>query len=741
GNCLDIFAPGTSVTSSWYSSDTSTNTISGTSMATPHVTGVAALYLGLNPTGTPAQVATVLTSRATAGVVTNPGTGSPNRLLYMSNLEAPTDLVPPTASITAPADGDTLSGLVTVSAAADDNSGNVAVVELRVNGVAYATDAAAPWSIDWDTSNLSPGSYELVVAAVDDSGNVGTSAPVMVNVLNPGLATYDPALKVPVCSTVTNSCSTGTLIDGKATYEQHTPNTLLASCADGISGYYHSDESLDRLRIYTVDGTNLAPGKAVRIEALVWAWSGSGANNLDLYYASDASSPSWAFLTTLTPASTGAFTLSTDYVLPELGANLRAIRGNFRYSTSAGTCTTGGYDDRDDLAFAVSTGVPPVNQPPAVSAGTDAIVILPAGAALDGTVSDDGLPNPPAAVTTTWSMVSGPGTVGFENPNAVDTAASFSAAGTYVLRLTASDGAQSSSDDVVVTVQNANASPFVDAGPDQAVTIPAAASLDGTVSDDGMPNPPGAVTTSWSMVSGPGTVAFANPAAVDTTATFSAPGTYVLRLTADDGALFSNDTVTVNVTAVANIAPVVSAGADQTLTLPATAALAGTASDDGLPAPPALTLTWSTVSGPGTVTFTPPNAAVSTASFSTPGTYVLRLTANDGALSSQDEMQVTVNPSAGTNPCAGLCSNPYVFSVNANFQSGNLGTGSICYETTSVIHGGNCGNFVSPRTLSVNGTVMSCSYSNWATIPAPRNSGYCIQTTSGNHPWAYLTLW
>jgi len=242
-------------------------------------------------------------------------------------------------------------------------------------------------------------------------------------------------------------------------------------------------------------------------------------------------------------------------------------------------------------------------------------------------------------------------------------------------------------------------------------------------------------------VSGPGTVAFADPAAIDTTATFSAPGTYVLRLTADDGALFSNDTVTVNVTAVTNIAPLVSAGGDQTLTLPATAALAGTASDDGLPTPPALTLTWSMTSGPGTVTFTPANAAISTASFSTPGTYVLRLTANDGALSSEDEMQVTVNPPAGTNPCAGLCSNPYVFSVESNFQSGNLGTGSICYETTSVIHGGNCGNFVSPRTLSVNGTVMSCSYSNWATIPAPRNSGYCVQTTSGDHPWAYLTLW
>ena len=59
-------------------------------------------------------------------------------------------------------------------------------------------------------------------------------------------------------------------------------------------------------------------------------------------------------------------------------------------------------------------------------------------------MTDDGLPNPPAAVTTTWSTISGPGTVTFGNASAVDTTASFSQAGTYVLRLTADDGALSS---------------------------------------------------------------------------------------------------------------------------------------------------------------------------------------------------------------------------------------------------------------------------------------------------------
>lgn len=82
GSCLDIFAPGSSITSAWYTSTTATNTISGTSMASPHVAGVAALYLSTNTAASPATVRNALVNNATTGVVTGAGSGSPNRLLF-----------------------------------------------------------------------------------------------------------------------------------------------------------------------------------------------------------------------------------------------------------------------------------------------------------------------------------------------------------------------------------------------------------------------------------------------------------------------------------------------------------------------------------------------------------------------------------------------------------------------------------------------------------------------------------
>lgn len=89
GQCVDLFAPGSSVTSDWYTSANATATLSGTSMASPHVAGIAALALAANGKASPATVADFLLANASAGVVGNAGSGSPNKLAFSMSAGAP----------------------------------------------------------------------------------------------------------------------------------------------------------------------------------------------------------------------------------------------------------------------------------------------------------------------------------------------------------------------------------------------------------------------------------------------------------------------------------------------------------------------------------------------------------------------------------------------------------------------------------------------------------------------------
>ncbi|MBK9441607.1 MAG: hypothetical protein IPN53_09935 [Comamonadaceae bacterium] len=219
---------------------------------------------------------------------------------------------------------------------------------------------------------------------------------------------------------------------------------------------------------------------------------------------------------------------------------------------------------RVDMVLAREAG----NQQPVVHAGGNQTIALTAVATLSGSATDDGLPNPPSTLTYAWTKLSGPGTVTFGNVANAATSASFSLAGAYVLRLSASDSALSGSADVTVTVSPAgtgNLAPIVNAGTNQAITLPATATLTGTATDDNLPNPPAHLTTSWSFVSGPSSgVVFGNTASLNTSATFAAPGTYVLRLTANDGALSTSRDLQVT---VSDGAPLFLAVADRTVTL------------------------------------------------------------------------------------------------------------------------------------------------------------------------------
>ncbi|MFY0571307.1 Ig-like domain-containing protein [Archangium lansingense] len=207
--------------------------------------------------------------------------------------------------------------------------------------------------------------------------------------ITPGAAVFDTTLRAPRCTEAGAVCDSGALLNGRGPLgpEPNHPNTLGGSCADGTSGTYHTDESLDRLRVSTVDGTPMATGKTVRVDATAWVYSASS-NKVDLYYTGNANSPAWTFLATLTPTASGAQTLSATYTLPAV-SSLQAVRGVFRYSGAASTCDTGSYNDRDDLVFPVSGPVDSAPPTVALTSPTAGATVSGMSVTLTATASDD----------------------------------------------------------------------------------------------------------------------------------------------------------------------------------------------------------------------------------------------------------------------------------------------------------------------------------------------------------------
>ena len=531
----------------------------------------------------------------------------------------------------------------------DGLGGPLTVAWTKVSGPGTVTFSNAS-AISTSAAFSAPGQYVLQLSATDSQLSAMDTVAVTVIPQNhapvvdagpdqtvnlPGVATLNGAVTDDGLPSGGTLSSTWTKVSGPGTVTFSNPNSPSTSAAFSAPGQYvlqlsASDSQLsssDTVAVTVIpqnhapvvdagpDQTVNLPGVATLNGAVTDDGLPSG-GTLSSTWTKVSGPGTVTFSNPNSPSTSAAFSAPGQYVL-QLSAS------DSQLSTSA----------------TVSITVIPQNHAPVVDAGPDQTVNLPNVATLNGAVTDDGLPSG-GTLTSTWSKVSGPGTVTFSNPNSPSTTAAFSAPGQYVLQLSASDSQLSTSATLSITVIPQNHAPVVDAGPDQTVNLPNVANLNGTVTDDGLPSG-GTLTSTWSKVSGPGTVTFSNANSTSTTASFSAPGQYVLQLSASDSQLSTS--ATLNVTVIPqNQPPVVNAGADQTVQLPALANLNGTVTDDGLPSGSTLTLTWTKVSGPGTVTFGNANLASTTAQFSAPGNYVLRLTASDSLLSSSADVNVTV---------------------------------------------------------------------------------------------------
>jgi len=441
---------------------------------------------------------------------------------------------------------------------------------------------------------------------------------------------------------------------------------------------------------------------------------------------------------TMDPASTGS---TRTYYIADRGLDPNGTRTPAEFN--------------DGVIHEVRVSLPAVgNIAPLANAGPDDLADELETVTLLGSGEDGESPASPGPLSYTWKRMSGPGTVTLGTPNAPTTTASFSAAGTHVMRLTVSDGALSDFDEAVITVY--------DAGAQRAVTVPVATGSDDALENLGgtsdgftdllsadnelgntgatpatnlltglrfvkLPVPKGSTINSAkiqfsvdetgssaasyvirgqatanaptflqgnNVANGSAKNISSRPSTAATVAWNNVPAWTTVRdegpaqrtpelapilqeivnlpeWTRGNPAVFMIQNATGNTgrrtaeakdgripphlmltfTTPTNLAPLVNAGPDSTVTLPGLASLDGTVTDDGNAA--AITTTWSKVSGPGSVTFGDASQQDTTAAFGKDGTFVLQLTATDGVNTSSDRVTVTVSPAGSTAPPPG----------------------------------------------------------------------------------------
>jgi len=206
------------------------------------------------------------------------------------------------------------------------------------------------------SATATTGTATVTISGTSGSLNASTTISLTVNSSGGGggaqTAVYNSTLKAPECATVGTSCDSGPFlllgrdhISGGAEPINPTPLTIPAPTARLELSTLTSLTTVSWLPLPATHGTTAT------VSATVWAYAGFTSDALDLYYAANANSPSWTFIKTIVPTKAGAQTLSTTFTLPT--GSLQAVRAQFRYLGSRSSCTTGPYNDHDDLIFAV----------------------------------------------------------------------------------------------------------------------------------------------------------------------------------------------------------------------------------------------------------------------------------------------------------------------------------------------------------------------------------------------------
>jgi len=555
--------------------------------------------------------------------------------------------VKPVVSVGANQTLTTPTSTTTLTGSATDIDGTIAsYLWTKVSGpaVTLANESTTTLTV----SGLVPGVYVFRLTATDNGGETGF-ADVTVTVVD-AAANQNPVANAGTDQTITLPQNTATLngsasdADGTVSSYQWSqvsgPATTLTNANQAVLSLSNLLQGVYVFKLTVTDDDNATGSDDVVVTVNAAATNqipvvNAGVDQVitlptnALSLPGSANDPDGTIQSYLwTKTSGGAATLANTTTASLGLTNLAQGVYIFRLTATDNAGATG-FDE-------VRVTVNAANQAPIANAGPDKTVTLPTSTT---TITGSGSDADGTIASYSWAKLSGPAAT-LTNPSLPTVTVSGLVAGTYVFQLTVTDDdGATDTDEVSIVVQNANVAPSANAGADVTIQLPVnTTTLNGTGTDsDGT-----IASYLWEKVSG-GAVTLGAVNTNSLSLTNLVQGSYTFRLTVtDNGGLSASDLVTVNVLpALVNQVPVVNAGADRVITLPAnSASVTAVASDpDGTIA----SYLWTKVSGP-TATLAGTNTATLTASAMTAGDYIFRITVTDDKnASASDDIRIRVS--------------------------------------------------------------------------------------------------